>query len=207
MSSPTPTTPPTETGFDPLVFWYHHQAKVLMLAALFLVAMAAYGGLRVGQLAQALRVRRSALVRNNRGRFSQGHRGLLRNAGGWKRRHSARESIEKRGQIRRIHLHVARIHRQISQARIDQRRLDEHRRQPGSAGGGKPTRRSPLTRRSPRPTPLLTVPLSPSWRKLASSRRKGKTDEARRIYEQVMTQYQDNIVAQQAAIENRQIKK
>jgi TolA-binding protein len=36
---------------------------------------------------------------------------------------------------------------------------------------------------------------------------KGKTDEARRIYEQIMTQYQDNFIAQQAAIENRQLKK
>jgi len=36
---------------------------------------------------------------------------------------------------------------------------------------------------------------------------KGKTDEARRIYEQIMTQYQDNFIAQQAALENRLLKK
>jgi len=36
---------------------------------------------------------------------------------------------------------------------------------------------------------------------------KGKTEDARRIYEQVMAQYQDNLAAQEAAQELRKLKK
>ena len=43
MPTPAATTPPAEAGFDPLVFWIQHKSKVLLLAALFVVALGAYG--------------------------------------------------------------------------------------------------------------------------------------------------------------------
>src|SRR5437867_1814517 len=42
MPSPTTTTPPADTGFDPLVFWIQHRNKILLLAGLFVVALGAF---------------------------------------------------------------------------------------------------------------------------------------------------------------------
>ncbi|HEY3898572.1 MAG TPA: tetratricopeptide repeat protein [Chthoniobacter sp.] len=42
-SSTTTTTPPADTGFDPLVFWFHHQQKILIFLGIVVVALAAYG--------------------------------------------------------------------------------------------------------------------------------------------------------------------
>ena len=42
MPSPTTTTPPADTGFDPLVFWFHHKSKIILFAGLLVVALGAY---------------------------------------------------------------------------------------------------------------------------------------------------------------------
>src|SRR6218665_3392280 len=42
MSSPTPTPPAEDPGFDPLVFWIQHKTKVLLLALLLIVGLATF---------------------------------------------------------------------------------------------------------------------------------------------------------------------
>ena len=44
-SSTTTTTPPADTGFDPLVFWYHHQRKILIFVGIVVVALLANIGM------------------------------------------------------------------------------------------------------------------------------------------------------------------
>ena len=39
MSSPTTTTPPADTGFDPMVFWIQHRTKIVLLAAVLVVGL------------------------------------------------------------------------------------------------------------------------------------------------------------------------
>src|SRR5687768_13361448 len=42
MSSPTTTTPPADTGFDPFVFWIQHKSKIVLLAVLLVVGLATF---------------------------------------------------------------------------------------------------------------------------------------------------------------------
>src|SRR5262249_21375753 len=43
MTSPATSTPPADTGFDPLVFWFHHKNKILILVALLALGLASWG--------------------------------------------------------------------------------------------------------------------------------------------------------------------
>ena len=42
MPTPVVTSPPAEAGFDPFVFWIQHKSKIVLFAALFVVAFGAY---------------------------------------------------------------------------------------------------------------------------------------------------------------------
>ena len=206
MSSPSQTTPPpTETGFDPLVFWFHHQAKILMLAGLFLVAMAAYG---VFEWAHAHKLSASAAIFSSAktddefrkimadypGTPAAGNAHLmlanqLRNEGKFDDSSSTlRDFIEKYPN----HELISGAWTSLAANQEAQGKIDEAL--------------ATYQKVSTAYTTSYNAPVA----LLAQARilkTKGKTDEARRIYEQIMTQYQDNFITQQAAMENRQLKK
>jgi TolA-binding protein len=205
MSSPSPTTPPTETGFDPLVFWYHHQLKILILAGVFLVAMAAYG---VFEWAHMHRLNSSAaifssaktdddfrkIIATYAGTPAAGNAQLLlanqmRNEG----------KLDESSSILRAFIDKYPKHELISGAWTS---LAANQEAQGKIDDALATFQKVST--------SYTTSFSAPVALLAQARilrTKGKTDEARRIYEQIMTQYQDNFIAQQAALENRQLKK
>jgi TolA-binding protein len=205
MPSPSPTTPPAETGFDPLVFWFHHQAKILILAGLFLVAMAAYGVFewtRMHKLASSAEVFSSAktdddfrkIISDYPGTPAAGNAHLmlanqLRNEG----------KLDDSSSILREFIDKYPKHELISGAWTS---LAANQEAQGKIDEALATFQKVST--------TYTTSYSAPVALLAEARilkTKGKTDEARRIYEQIMTQYQDNIIAQQAAMENRQLKK
>src|SRR5688500_4099201 len=43
MPSPATTTPPADTGFDPMVFWIQHKSKIVLLGALAVVCLGSWG--------------------------------------------------------------------------------------------------------------------------------------------------------------------
>ena len=205
MPSPSPTTPPPETGFDPLVFWFHHQAKILILAALFLVSMAAYGFFewsRAHRLSSSAEVFSSATTQDDFRKIISDYSGTpaagnsllllanqLRNDGKFDESSSIlREFIDKYPK-----------HELISGAWTS---LAANQEAQGKTDEALATFQKVST--SYTTSYCAPVALLAEARILKS---KGKIDEARRIYEQIMAQYQDNIIAQQAAMENRQIKK
>jgi TolA-binding protein len=205
MSSPSPTTPPTETGFDPLVFWFHHQAKILILVALFLVSMAGYGifeWAHTHRLTASAQVFSSAktgddfrkIIADYPGTPAAGNARLLlanqlRNEGKFDESSSMlRDFIDKYPK----HELISGAWTSLAANQEAQGKTDD-----ALATFQKVSTSYPTSYSAP-------VALLAEARILTT---KGKTDEARRIYEQIMTQYQDNVVAQQAAMENRRIKK
>jgi TolA-binding protein len=205
MPSPSPTTPPTETGFDPLVFWYHHQTKVLALAGLFLVAVAAYGVFEWSHMrtlamsAEGLSAAKTdddyrKIISSYPGTPAAGNAQLLLAN---QLRNEAK--FDESSSLLRDFIDKYPKHELISGAWTS---LAANQEAQGKTDDALATFQKVSTSYST----SFSAPVA----LLAQARilkNKGKTDEARRIYEQIMTQYQDNFVAQQAALENRQLKK
>jgi len=205
MSSPSPTTPPTETGFDPLVFWFHHQTKILILAGLFLVAMAAYGAFEwahAHKLASSAEVFSSAktgddfrkIISDYSGTPAAGNAQLL-----LANELRSQGKLDESSSILRDFIDKYPKHELISGAWTS---LAANQEAQGKTDEALATFQKVST--------SYTTSYSAPVALLAEARilkTKGKTDEARRIYEQIMTQYQDNFIAQQAALENRLLKK
>jgi len=205
MPSPSPTPPPTEIGFDPLVFWFHHQAKILMLAGLFLVAMAAYGAY---EWAHTRKLNTSAAAFSS-AKTDDDYRKVISDYSGTPAASNAQlllanqlrneGKFDESSSVLRDFIDKYPKHELISGAWTG---LAANQEAQGKIDEALAT----YQKVSISYTTSFSAPVA----LLAQARilkAKGKTDEARRIYEQIMTQYQDSFIAQQAAMGNRQLKK
>ena len=205
MPSPTTTTPPADTGFDPAVFWIQHKSKVLLFVGLFVVALAAYA------ISEYVREKRntSAQTLYANAHSADDFRKVIAEYPGTSSAGDAylmlAEKLRVEGKIDEssatLHTFIEKYpeHPLLSGAWTGlatnleaQGKVDE-----ALAAYQKVTTTFANTFSAP-------LALTSQARLLAQ---KGKTEEARRIYEQVMAQYQDNFAAQQAAQELRKLKK
>jgi TolA-binding protein len=205
MPSPTTTTPPAETGFDPLVFWIKHQSKILLFLGLFVVALGAYGI--------------SEFVRNKRNASAQA---LLANA------HSAEDYrkviTDYSGTMPAGDAYLLLADKLRGEGKLDEssstlhtfiEKYPEHPLISGAwtsiaanleAQGKVDEALSTYQKVSTTYANSFSAPLA----LLAQARllvQKGKVEDGRRLYEQVMAQYQTNIVSQEAQMELRKLKK
>jgi len=205
MPSPTTTTPPADTGFDPVVFWIQHKSKVLLFVGLFVVALAAYAI--------------SEYVRNQRNTAAQT---LLANA------HSADDyrkvTADYSGTSAAGDAYLLLAEKLRAEGKYDEssaalhtfiEKYPEHPLISGAwtslaanleAQGKGDEALSTYQKVTTTFANSFSAPLAlNSQARLLAQ--KGKTEDARRLYEQVMAQYQDNFAAQQAAQELRKLKK
>jgi TolA-binding protein len=208
MSSPTQTTPATPappTGFDPLVFWVQHRQKVTLFAGLFAAALLIYFAsefVRTRKLdaaAQALAGAKDAEgLRKVMGDFSgtaaAGNAHLL-----------LAENLRKDGKLDeaaatlRAFIDKYPEHPLISGAWTSLAATQE-------AQGKQDEALSTYQKVSTTFATSFSAPVA----LLGQGRifkAKGKTDEARRLFDQVINQYPETMFAQQAMRENQQFKK
>jgi TolA-binding protein len=206
MPSPsTTTTPPADTGFDPLVFWIQHQRKIVLLAGLFAIALAVFA------ISEIIRSKTSAAAQEllANAHSADGFRKVIaeypRTAAAGNAHLLLAEKLREEGKlddstaILRTFLEKYPEHPLLSgawtslaanleaQGKIDEALSTYQKVSTGYANSFS-----------------APVALMAQARLLVA---KNKIEEAQRLYEQVMTQYQDNIVAQQAAQEIRRLKK
>ncbi len=203
--SPTPTTTPAETGFDPLVFWIQYRSKILLLAGLFAVALTVF----------AL----SEYIRQRTNSSAQQLFGAANTADGY------REVIAKySGTISAGNAHLMLAEKLRQEGKLDESTatlrtfIEKYPKHPLLSGAWTSIAAN-LEAQGKADEALSTYQkVSTSYANsfsapaalMAQARLlevKGKTEEARRIFEQVMTQYQENAAAQQAAQEVRRLKK
>lgn len=205
MPSPTTTTSPADTGFDPAVFWIQHKSKVLLFTGLFVVALAAYA------ISEYVREKRNTSAQTL---FANAHsvedyRKVIADYSGTSPAGDAylllAEKLRAEGKIDEssaaLHTFIEKYpeHPLISGAWTS---LAANLEAQGKVDEALSTYQKVTTTFAN----SFSAPLA-----LTSQARllvqKGKVEEARRIYEQVMAQYQDNFAAQQAAQELRKLKK
>jgi len=205
MPSPTTTTPPADTGFDPVIFWIQHKSKILLLAGLFVVALAFYAVFEI------VREKRNAGAQElyARARSADDYRKVIAEYGGTEPAGNAclmlADKLRSEGKIDES---SATLHQFID-------KYPDHPLLSGAwtslaanleAQGKVDEALSAYQKVSTAFANSFGAPLA----LLAQGRllvQKGKPEDARHIYEQVMTQYQDNLAAQQAAQEIRKLKK
>ena len=205
MPSPTTTTPPAEPGFDPLVFWIQNRSKLLLLAGLFLVALATYA------ISEYVRDRRMAAATN-----------ALANA------HTVEEyrkvTVDYSGTPPAGNAYLLLAEKLRADGKLDESSaalhtfIDKYPEHPLVSGawtslaanleaqGKVDDALAAYQKVSTTFANSFSAPLA----LVAQARllvQKGKPEDARRIYEQVIAQYQDNLAAQQATEEIRKLKK
>ena len=203
--SPTPTTTPAETGFDPLVFWIQYRSQILLLSGLFAIALTAF----------AL----SEYVRQRTNTSAQQLFGAANTADAYRKVIAEYSGTVPAGNA---HLMLAEKLRQegkleesTATLRAFAEKYPKHQLVSGAwtsiaanleAQGKVDEALSTYQKVSTAYANTFSAPaaLMAQARLLEA---KGKTEEARRIYEQVMTQFQENAAAQQAAQELRRLKK
>ena len=205
MPSPTTTTPPADTGFDPLVFWIEHKSKLLLLAGIFVVGLATFG------LSEYLRATKNAAARELLAKADSGE--------------ALRKVIaEYPGTVSAGNAHLLLGEKLRAEGKLDDssatlrtftEKYPEHPLLSGAwtsiaanlEGQGKVDEALSAYQKV---TTAYANSFSAPLALLAQARilnAKGKSEEARRLYEQVMTQFPDNVAAQQAAQEVRQLQK
>lgn len=205
MPSPTTTTPPADTGFDPVVFWFQHKNKILLFTGLFVVALAVYG------VSELLHQKRAAAAQKlyASAHSAEDYRKVIAEYGGTAPAGDALLMLaEKQRSEGKFDESSATLHTFID-------KYPEHPLLSGAwtslaatleAQGKVDEALSTYQKVSTAYANSFSAPLA----LLAQARilqQKGKLEDARRTYEQVMTQYQDNYAAQQASMELRKLKK
>jgi TolA-binding protein len=205
MPSPTTTTPPADTGFDPLVFWIQHKGKILLFTGLFVVALAAYG------ISEYVRMKRTAAAEAQfaNAKTVEDFRKVITDYNGTAPAGNAylllAEKLRAEGKIdessKELHTFIDKYpeHPLLSGAWTS---LAANLEAQGKVDEALATYQKISTSFAN----SFSAPLA----LLAQARllvQKGKPDDARRIYEQVIAQYQDNLAAQLAAEEVRKLKK
>lgn len=203
--SPTPTTTPAETGFDPLVFWIQHRNKILLLSGLFAIALAAFA------LSEYVRQRTNASAQElfAAAKTPEGFRKVI---------------TEYSGTVAAGNAHLMLAEKLRQEDKLDESTttlrtfLEKYPTHPLLSGAWTSIAAN-LEAQGKTEEALGTYQkVSTSYANTFSApaalmaqarllEAKGKTEEARRIYEQIMTQYQENVAAQQAAQEIRRLKK
>jgi len=205
MPSPVETTTPPEPGFDPLVFWIQNRSKILLFSGLLVVALATWGiseWTRLRKLTGAQQLFTAAKSADDYRKVIAEYPGTL--AAGSAHLLLA-EQLRKDGKLDessallRTFTEKYPEHSLLSGAWTS---LAANQEALGKADEALATYQKVST--SYAGSFSAPVALMAQARLLKSA---GKTEEAARIYEQVTTRYPDNIVAQQAAQENRQLKK
>jgi TolA-binding protein len=205
MSTPTTTTPPADTGFDPLVFWIQHKTKIVLLVALLVIGLVSFA------VSEYVRTKSNAAAQElfAQANSADGFRKVIADYPGTAAAANASlmlaEKLRAEGKFDestttlRTFAEKYPTHQLISGAWTSiaanleaQGKIDE------------------ALSAYQKVTTAYANSFSTPSAFLAQARllnAKGKADEARRIYEQVMTQYQDNVAAQVAAQEIRRLKK
>jgi len=205
MPSTTTTTPPADTGFDPLVFWFHHQKKVLLFVGLIVVALAAYG------ISEYVKMKRTTAAGTElaNAHTVDDYRKVIADYGGTDAAGDAHlllaEKLRTEGKLDEssaaLHTFTDKYpeHPMISGAWTS---VAANLEAQGKVDEALATyQKVSVSFANSFSAPLA---LMAQARLLAQ---KGKTEDARRIYEQIIAQYQGNLAAQQAAAEVRKLKK
>ena len=205
MPSPATTTPPADTGFDPLVFWINHKNKILLLTGLLAVALA------VGGIAEYVRTKNNAAAQElfAKADSAEGFRKVISEYSGSNSAASAylmlAQKLREEGKFdessKELNTFIEKFpnHQLISGAWTS---IAANLEAQGKVDEALATYQKVSTAYAnsfSAPTALLA-----QARIMAA---KGKTEDARRLYEQVMTQYRENFASQQAAQEIRRLKK
>jgi TolA-binding protein len=205
MTSSTTTTPPADTGFDPLVFWFHHQRKILIFVGIVVVALLIYGiseyvGMRRNSAAQVLLSTAHSVDE---------YRKVISEYGG----------TAAAGDAYLLMAAKLRVDGKIDESNTALHKfIDKYPENQMISGAwtslaanleaqGKVDEALAMYQKvSTSYANSFSVPLA----LLAQARiqtAKGKNEEARKIYEQVIAQYPGNLAASHAAQEVRQLKK
>lgn len=205
MPSPSSTPQPAQAEFDPLVFWIKHQSKILLLAGLFVVAL---GGYAISQY-----------VHNRRTTAAQT---LLANA---KTADDLRKVIsEFPGSAPAGNAYLLLAEKLRVEGKLDESSaalhsfIDKYPEHPLISGAwtslaGNLEAQGKLDEALStyqKVTTTFANSFSAPLALLAQGRilvQKGKTEDGRRLFEQLMTQYPDNFATQQAQLELRKLKK
>jgi TolA-binding protein len=205
MPSPTPSAPAADTGFDPVVFWFQHKSKILLLAGVFVVAL---GGYAI-----------SELVHNKRDAAAEKTLTNAKSADDYRKVISSYSGTMPAGDAYLLLAEKLRAEGKLDESSTNLHAfIDKYPEHPLISGAwtslatnlelqGKADEALALYQKvSTNYANTFSAPLA----LLAQARilgAKGKIEDARRIYEQVMAQYQDNIASQQASMELRKLKK
>ena len=205
MTSSTTTTPPADTGFDPLVFWFHHQRKILIFVGIVVVALLIYG------ISEYVGMRRNgaAQVQLSTAHSVDEYRKVIADYGGTAAAGDAylllAAKLRADGKIDEsntaLHTFIDKYpeHQMISGAWTS---LAANLEAQGKADEALAMYQKVST--SFANSFSAPIALMAQARILAA---KGRTEDARKIYEQVIAQYPGNLAAGQAQQEIRQLKK
>jgi TolA-binding protein len=204
MSSPTTTTPPVETGFDPLVFWIQHKTKIVLLVGLLTVGLATFA------ISEYIRAKNNTAARElfSKANSAESFRTVIKEYPGTAAAGNAYLMLAEK--LRE----ESKFDESTTTLRAFIEKHPEHQLISGAwtsiaanfeAQGKTDEALSTYQKITTGYANSFSAPAA----LLAQARLlgvKGKTEESRRLYEQVMTQYQDNVAAQQAAQEIRRLK-
>lgn len=205
MPSPTPTTPPPETGFDPLVFWIQHRQKIVLFAGIFVAALAIYF---ISEIAATKKRESSARMLAE-----------AKDAEGWRKVSARYAGTAAGGNALLLLGEQLRKEGKFDESAATLRQfIDQYSDHPLISGGWT-SLAATLEAQGKADEALSTyqkvsttfaTSFSAPVALLGQARifqEKGKTDEARRLYDQVINQYQESIFAQLAMRENQGLKK
>jgi TolA-binding protein len=205
MTSSTTTTPPADTGFDPLVFWFHHQRKILIFVGLVVVALLVYG------LSEYLGMKRNGAAQTalSTAHTIDDYHKVIAEYGGTAAAGDAyllvAAKLRAEGRIdesnKELHIFIDKYpeHQMISGAWSSLAANLEAQGKTDEALAAYQKVSTSFANSFSAPLALMA-----QARILAA---KGKTEEARKIYEQVIAQYPGNLAGSQAQQDVRQLKK
>jgi TolA-binding protein len=205
MPSPATTTPPAETGFDPLVFWIQHKTKIVLLTTLGVICLGSWGlwalvQNKSNQAAQEL-FRKADSADAYRKVISEYPGSEVAASSYLMLAQKLREEGKFDESTKELQSFIAKYpeHQFISGAWTSIAANQEAQGKTDEALATYQKVSTAYANSFSAPAALLA-----QARIMAA---KGKTEDARRLYEQVMNQFRENFAAQQAAQEIRRLKK
>jgi len=205
MPSPATTTPPANTGFDPLVFWIQNKNKILLLVLLLVVGLGSWG------ISEYVRTQNNAAAQElfAKADSADAFRKVIADYPGSTVAGSAylmlAQKLREEGKFdessKELHTFIDKYpdHQLISGAWTSIATNEEAQGKLDDALKTYQKVSTAYANSFSAPAALLA-----QARIMAA---KNKPEDARRIYEQVMTQYQENFAAQQAQQELHRLKK
>ncbi len=206
MSSPLPTTPaPPETDFDPLAFWILHRQKIVLFTGLFLTALAIYF---ISEFMAAQKREASARLLAE-----------AKDVDGWRKVIAQYAGSPAAGDALLLVAEQLRKDGKFDESATAARQfIDQYPEHPLLSGAWT-SLGATLEAQGKGDEALSTYQkVSTTFANSFSApvallgqarifKEKGKTEEAKRLFEQVINQYQETIFAQLAMRETQQLKK